>query len=460
MLDFKELPKNGDDFELLIREILYNKGLEVYWSGKGQDGGKDLLCIEILKSNFKPSNKRWLIQCKHNAHSSKSVGISDLDDIIDSCAEHNASGYMLVCSTYPSSTVVKRLENIQNNKGITTTFWDYRFLERELLKPENWSLVNMFLPKSFAEYGWRISAIEPYFWHASYDGFIFYIATRIGTNCDYYLNDISDRINELKSKKLPDGHIVRLRGVYFDDKYTNYYLYIDYLIPKGMDENEEYLEDTVEEEIVDDIIEGVSYQYDIMTYRYWPHSDNFDRDHIEYYNNYLDVFKYGGQRERSKNNIYSKRESTREITEELVNQSYDALIEVFNKISFISVLNSWNSRIEFVDQFSSNFSWINMVREAEYGMDNIFNVIIRFTCYDFEKMVSLLERFPQEVMMHFELDKNYVFLPDEGLAKSEEIYSLTFRVHPIMITTKLNYRVFLNKYIDELTSIIKIFIEE
>lgn len=42
MIDFKELDKDGNDFELLIRELLYNKGLEVYWSGKGIDGGKDL----------------------------------------------------------------------------------------------------------------------------------------------------------------------------------------------------------------------------------------------------------------------------------------------------------------------------------------------------------------------------------------------------------------------------------
>jgi len=190
MLDFKELPVSGDDFELLVRELLYNKGLEVYWSGKGPDGGKDLLCIEKQDSYFKASSKRWLIQCKHNAHSGKAVGKGDLDSIVDSCAEHNATGYLLVCSTYPSSSIVKRLEEVQNNKNITTFFWDYRFLERELLKPENWSLANIFMPKSFAEYGWRISAIAPYFWHASYDGNIFYIAARMGTNCDYYLKCI------------------------------------------------------------------------------------------------------------------------------------------------------------------------------------------------------------------------------------------------------------------------------
>lgn len=78
MLDFAELDVNGDDFELLVRELLYNKGLEVYWSGKGPDGGRDLLCVEKYKSNFKEVRKRWLIQCKHNAHSGNSVGVNDL----------------------------------------------------------------------------------------------------------------------------------------------------------------------------------------------------------------------------------------------------------------------------------------------------------------------------------------------------------------------------------------------
>ena len=53
MLDFKELNEDGNDFELLVRELLNNRGLEVYWSGKGADGGKDLLCIETHNSNFK-----------------------------------------------------------------------------------------------------------------------------------------------------------------------------------------------------------------------------------------------------------------------------------------------------------------------------------------------------------------------------------------------------------------------
>ncbi|MFW2490214.1 restriction endonuclease [Clostridium chromiireducens] len=296
MLNFKELSSNGDDFELLIREILYNKGLEVYWSGKGPDGGKDLLCVERHKSYFKSSSKRWLIQCKHNAHSGKSVGIGDLDDIVDSCTEHDATGYLLVCSTYPSSGVVKRLEGIQSRGRITTEFWDYCVLERELLKPENWSLITMFMPKSADKLGWRISSIDTYLWYASYNGNIFYIALRIGTNCEYYLKHISDRIEEINNIKLPKGHIIRLRAIYFDDKYTNYRLYLDYLIPQGTSERKVEVNDDIFEICSDRIIDGVSYTVDLVMYEYAPWSDNFDIDHQGYYSQFISSFKCGGSR--------------------------------------------------------------------------------------------------------------------------------------------------------------------
>lgn len=79
MLDFKELGVSGDDFEILVRELLYNKGLEVYWSGKGADGGKDLLCIEKPLSNFKSVEKRWVVQCKHNANKGRAVSPGEVE---------------------------------------------------------------------------------------------------------------------------------------------------------------------------------------------------------------------------------------------------------------------------------------------------------------------------------------------------------------------------------------------
>ena len=57
MFDFKELPKDGTAFELLVRELLYRRGLEVYWTGKGPDGGKDIVCIERIAGNFNTFEK-------------------------------------------------------------------------------------------------------------------------------------------------------------------------------------------------------------------------------------------------------------------------------------------------------------------------------------------------------------------------------------------------------------------
>ncbi len=47
MLNFKELSEDGNELELLIREILLVKGYKVQWSGKGPDGGKDLICFKF-----------------------------------------------------------------------------------------------------------------------------------------------------------------------------------------------------------------------------------------------------------------------------------------------------------------------------------------------------------------------------------------------------------------------------
>ncbi|HAK42167.1 MAG TPA: hypothetical protein DCM59_04935 [Clostridium sp.] len=307
MIDFRELPVNGDDFELLIRELLHNKGLEVYWSGKGADGGKDLLCIEKHESCFKSSTQRWLIQCKHNAHAGRAVNKTDLDSIVDSCAEHNSTGFLLACSTFPSSNSVKRMEEIQSTKGIITQFWDCRYLERELLKPINWSIANMFFPQSMSNSGWNISAIEPSFWHASYCGNILYIATRISTNYNILLTEIERSIQYINQLKLPEGHVVRIRAMYFDDKYTNFKMYLDYLYPISKEENELYLDSTVEELEQYDILDGISYTFDIMSYRYSPSSDSFDKDSNSYYTGFLEIFKSGMSREGKRKYIYSNR---------------------------------------------------------------------------------------------------------------------------------------------------------
>lgn len=450
MLDFKELDKDGDDFELLIRELLYNKGLEVYWSGKGPDGGKDLLCIERYQSCFKEFNRRWLVQCKHNAHSGKSVGVSELGGIENSCGLYNADGYLLVCSTFPSATVVKTLEGIEDNKKITTAFWDYRTLERQLLVPENWSIVNMFFPNSSKRLGWQISKIDSYFWHASYNGNIFYFSLRLGTNCDYYLKHIGERLDELNQLKLPPNHHIRFRAVYFDEKNTNFMLYIDYLLPQDTPEGFKPSADVINF-CNDRVVEGISYDVDLKIYEYNPYSDHFDLDHRSYYAYYISNFKLGMNREKPDFFNIVFRDDTREFTEETRISAFNDLVDAFGTIPFIHSLNATNANVEKISCFSDNFSWEDTIKGSDFQIDNFFNVNIRFECTDFDELCKLLSTFPTSVAQHFELEQHHIFLPDVGYDKVENsLYSLKIMVHPCVAISKLGFRKHLNQYMVEI----------
>ncbi|MCF2716842.1 restriction endonuclease [Paenibacillus sp. UKAQ_18] len=183
MLDFKEIGVDGNDFELLIRELLFSMGMKTYWSGKGPDGGKDLLCIETLKSKLLTTEKHWLVQCKHFAHSDRSVGGGEIDNIIDLCGQHSATGYMLVCSTYPSSSLVKKLKEINENPkyDLSTLCLDGAAIERMLSTPTTWNIAQRFFPNS-ANNGWKVYATEnPNRWIVNYKGFYIHLFNRISS---------------------------------------------------------------------------------------------------------------------------------------------------------------------------------------------------------------------------------------------------------------------------------------
>lgn len=123
MIDFKELREDGVDFEQLIRELLLAEGLEVHWTGVGPDGDKDLIVIETYKGRLGSIKRKWVVQCKHNAHSGKSVSKDDLN-IMETCLAVDADGFLLACSTQPTSALVRHFKEIEDNKNIQIKYWD------------------------------------------------------------------------------------------------------------------------------------------------------------------------------------------------------------------------------------------------------------------------------------------------------------------------------------------------
>ena len=65
-LDFTELDKKppGEALEALVRLIGERLGMRVEWSGRGADGGRDLIFHETQEGPLKSRSIKWLVNCK------------------------------------------------------------------------------------------------------------------------------------------------------------------------------------------------------------------------------------------------------------------------------------------------------------------------------------------------------------------------------------------------------------
>ncbi|MGB0503741.1 MAG: restriction endonuclease, partial [Thalassolituus sp.] len=66
-LDFTSLAKDGEDFELLCRDVLESRGIDILsHPSRGPDGKKDIL-ISISQKNLLDVSEKtiFLVQCKH-----------------------------------------------------------------------------------------------------------------------------------------------------------------------------------------------------------------------------------------------------------------------------------------------------------------------------------------------------------------------------------------------------------
>lgn len=107
----------------------------------------DLILIEVRKGIASNTEVRWLVSCKHKAHSGSSVSKTDEPEIFDSLKAHNCTGFIGFYSTLPSSGLVTKVENIQE---IEHQFFDSSKIEQALLTNANClDSAKRYFPKSF-----------------------------------------------------------------------------------------------------------------------------------------------------------------------------------------------------------------------------------------------------------------------------------------------------------------------
>lgn len=131
-LDFT-LIKNGEEFELLCEDILRAKGLALESrASRGPDAGADMIAYRMVCDDLGfNKEERILVECKHHAHSGRSVRETDVGNIIERTLLHNCNRYLLVTSTLPSTSVAQQLRGISSNPSIpiTATAWSRNDLD-------------------------------------------------------------------------------------------------------------------------------------------------------------------------------------------------------------------------------------------------------------------------------------------------------------------------------------------
>ncbi len=155
ILDFKEIPipmsgPQRDQFELFAREFLDALGFQiVVGPDRGPDAGRDLVVQEVRRGIAGETRLRWLVSCKHKAHSGASVGPEDEPDIHDRVRTHECQGFLAFYSTIPSSGLAAKLN--APHLPFEVEVYDRERIEKHILSfSTSVQLGPRFFPKSFA----------------------------------------------------------------------------------------------------------------------------------------------------------------------------------------------------------------------------------------------------------------------------------------------------------------------
>lgn len=155
VLEFKEIPEANkgtgvqDSFELFARDFLSFMGYRIVQDpDRGADGKKDMIVDEVIKGITSEYTIRWLVSCKHYAHSGRAVKDSDEINIRERMEQHGCDGFMGVYSTLAATSLSGLLKGIKNS-----IIFDYEKIESFLLDNlEGHRIAYRFFPKSFRQY--------------------------------------------------------------------------------------------------------------------------------------------------------------------------------------------------------------------------------------------------------------------------------------------------------------------
>lgn len=157
-LGMSDLP---DDFELFAQEFFgIVRRMRIFKSvSNGTDGGIDLGVEETSEGK----SIRWLVSCKHWAHSNTPVSEHEEKNILERLYAWECDGFIPFYTTPPSTKVETLISGVEKSGKRVERYFKDR-IERELLEsPVGTKIAARYFPKSMTNhYGKFIETLAPY----------------------------------------------------------------------------------------------------------------------------------------------------------------------------------------------------------------------------------------------------------------------------------------------------------
>ena len=152
MLDFQEIPPEGEMWEQFAQDFFISMGLTIESPpDRGADGGKDILMLEKLEGPTQSTQFRWLVSCKHTAHSGDAISeITHEKNILERVKSFQADGFLGFYSTLPTAGLNSRLKKLTDIREIQNyRIFSKSIIENELLSLGRSWIIRRYLPKSY-----------------------------------------------------------------------------------------------------------------------------------------------------------------------------------------------------------------------------------------------------------------------------------------------------------------------
>jgi hypothetical protein len=241
---------DGTRFEQLVRDLLEAFGYRVAWTGKGVDDGRDLVAVEPGDPMFGSVSRKWLVSCKHNAHAGTSVGVNAIGDAPARCKQHGCDGFALACSTVPTSGLLNAFDGWRANERLHFHYWDDARLEGLLLDDRAAAVRAKYFGKPLK---WKVAKTgDPHLHVITTNEDVFYLGVRNreGTDDGTGHEALFELGLDHLRKHLPAFSTYKVRGLWYDDKHSDYTWYVDVFHPPKQQVDVKVLENKVSQVIV------------------------------------------------------------------------------------------------------------------------------------------------------------------------------------------------------------------